>query len=435
MKRWFVILIAVLAMTSLVAAQCAPATPPPTVAPAATEAPPEKAKITITFWNGVGPPENVVLSKLIAEFNATNKDGITVQETVMDWATLYSKILLDYKAGNAPDVSTMQQTTLLQEVDLGVLAPIDQLVSASGLKKEDFVEGAWNATFINGKQYAVPNDMHPLALYYNVKLFKEAGLDPAKPPTNKEEFLSYLQKLTKGTSQYGLGLAYSGGIPFRVWMSLLWQHKGEDVLNADRTKAAFNTPAGVESLQLLQDLVYKYKVVPEKEQSPDDDFMKGIVAMDITGPWAMYDFNKAEGLEYETAPLPAIYDQPATWGDSHELVLPDTKKQANMEAGMKLIKFLSDNNLTWTREAGHMPVRKAVLQSDDFKKLEKSQAFAKSLEFAHYYPAIVKQSEVFGREPTSPFVMMIEAIMLNKATPQEAIATAEKAINDILARK
>jgi multiple sugar transport system substrate-binding protein len=170
-------------------------------------------------------------------------------------------------------------------------------------------------------------------------------------------------------------------------MSLLWQHKGERVLMEDGTKAAFNTPAGIESLQFLQDSVYKYKVVPEQEQSPNDDFTKGIVAMNINGSWSMFDFNKAEGLEYRTALLPTIYEQPATWGNSHVLTLPDTKKQANMVAGMKLIKFISDHSLTWTVEAGHMPVKKAILESVEFKKLDKHQAFANSLGFMRYYPS------------------------------------------------
>jgi ABC-type glycerol-3-phosphate transport system substrate-binding protein len=104
-----------------------------------------------------------------------------------------------------------------------------------------------------------------------------------------------------------------------------------------------------------------------------------------------------------------------------------------MEAGMKLIKYLSDHSVKWTREAGHLPVRKDVLESAEFKELEKSQAFAASLDSAHYYPPIIKQSEVFGREATSPFVIMIESAMLDQTTPEEAVSTAADTINDILA--
>ena len=57
------------------------------------------SKIEITFWNGVGAPENVVLTELISKFNETNEYGIHVNEEIMDWSTLYTKLLLDYRVG------------------------------------------------------------------------------------------------------------------------------------------------------------------------------------------------------------------------------------------------------------------------------------------------------------------------------------------------
>jgi multiple sugar transport system substrate-binding protein len=390
---------------------------------------------TITFWNGVGAPENVVLSKLVADFNATNKDNITVQETVLDWGTLYPKLLLDTKAGNAPDALLIQQSSLMQEESLGLLTDLSTMARDAGFVKSDFLPTAWDGTIVKGKQVAIPFDRSPIALYYNVKMFKEAGLDPANPPKNKAEFLGALQKLTKGSDQYGLGVSYSGGTPFRIWMSLVWQHKNGAILSPDLSKAAFNTPAGVEALQFMQDLVYKYKVVPQQEDDPDADFSKGIVAMDISGAWSMYDFNKVDGLDYMTTPLPVVFDQPAAWSDSHVMALPNTKNKANMAAGMKLLKYLSSRGLTWTTEAGHLPVRKDVLASSAFKGLTKSQAFATTLATARYYPSIVKKDEVFGREATSPLVVMMQTILLNKGSAQEAVAAAEKMVNEILARK
>jgi len=401
----------------------------------------ESKEITIVFWNGIGAPENVVLTELISKFNETNKDGINVNEIVMDWGTLYSKLLLDYRVGRAPDALIMQQSALAQQAGFGVLAEISELADEVGFKKEDYVERAWGGTLINGKRYAIPLDMHPLALYYNTKLFEEAGLDPDKPPTNREELIDYAQKLTKDidndgvTDQYGIGIAYSGGIPFRIWMSLIWQHEGGAILTDDLKKAAFNTQAGIESLQFLQDLVYKYKVIPEEEASPDDDFSKELVAMIITGPWAMFDFSALEDFEYRTAPMPVIYDQPATWGDSHILALADTGNKDKMEASMKLVKFISDQSIIWTVKAGHLPVKREILESDEFKKLELSQAFANSLDFTYYYPSITKKEEVFGREATSPFVMMIESVLLNQETSKKAIEKAEKVVNKILAEE
>ena len=49
-----------------------------------------------------------------------------------------------------------------------------------------------------GQVYGVPflEGSKP-ALYYNTKMFKEAGLDPNKPPATFDELMTYAQKLTK----------------------------------------------------------------------------------------------------------------------------------------------------------------------------------------------------------------------------------------------
>ncbi|MCC7130129.1 MAG: hypothetical protein B6D39_04815 [Anaerolineae bacterium UTCFX2] len=437
-KRVFVSL-TLLTVFALLLAACAPAATPAPKEPeappaAATEAPAAAKPITIQFWIGLGAPDNVPMENMVKQFNSENKDGITVEYTNMDWDTLYSKIVLDFKTGNAPDIATMHQTNIIQNVSLGILQPIDEIYKQAGIDASDFVESAWKGAQVDGKQYAIPNDMHPLGLYYNVDHFKAAGLDPEKPPTNKEEFLEYARKLTDpAKGQYGVGLGYTGGVPFRIWMSLIWQHKDQDVLNADRTKAAFNTPAGIDSLQLMYDLVYKEKVNPQAEQDFEDDFKKGIVSMVIDGPWSISDFNTVESLHYKTAMIPVIYDQPAAWANSHTYVFPDNKKPEATLAAMKFAKWMSDHNFEWSRDSGHQPVRISVINSPEFKQLVNWQPFAATVPVAHYYPATVKQAEVFGRQPTSPFVVMMESVMLDKVAVPDAIATAEKAVNEILA--
>ncbi len=445
-------LLSTMVVLALLLGACAPAatqapapaaTEPP--APAATEEPAPvvsecTSPIKITYWDGLGAPDNVPMGELVKMYNAENKDCVQVEEVVLDWGTLYSKLPLDAKAGNLPCVATMHMPFIRQYVDLGILLPVDELVANSGIDKNDIAEVAWENTQWEGKRYALPLDMHPFGLYYNVTAFKEAGLDPDKPPTNTEEFLEAAQKLTvdkdgDGTiDQYGISLGYSAGGPFRTWMSLLWQQGGK-VLTDDGLKAAFNTPEGEKALQFLYDWVYTYKISPKAEEDTDSDFMKGIVAMTITGPWAMGDYNKIEGLEYRTAPVPIFYDQQAVWDQPHSLVFPDCGNTEGTVAAVKFAKWLTyDQDYYWTSNSGHQPIRKSVANSEEFKKLTNWQAFASELPFSHQYPAIDKGAEVFGREPTSPFVIMMESVMLDKATPAEALAAAEKAVNDMLSQ-
>ena len=447
MNKKMLFVISMLVVLTMMVAACAPeaqpAAPAEPAAPSEPAAEPEESAeaetITISFWSGLGSPDNVPMAAMVKEFNETNTDGITIELTEFDWGTLYSKIVLDYATGSAPDLLTMHQTNLIQNQELGILQPIDSFATDVGLDTTDFVESAWNGTNIGGSHYAIPLDMHPIGLYYNTAAFEKAGLDPAKPPTTGEELIEYAKMLTvdengDGTpEQWGLGFGYSGGIPFRTWMSLLWQHEGEELLNEDGTQAIFDTPAAVESLKFLHDLVYVENVVPPAEQDPDDDFMKGVVAMVMTGPWAMGDFNGIESLEYATAMVPVVYDQPAAWGNSHTFAFPANDRSEHTLAAMKFVKWMSDHNFEWSRDSGHQPVRKSVFESSDFLALDNWQPFAATVPYGRYYPSIVKQAEVFGREPTSPFVMLMETVMLDaNADILAAITAAEAAVNDIL---
>jgi ABC-type glycerol-3-phosphate transport system substrate-binding protein len=114
------------------------------------------------------------------------------------------------------------------------------------------------------------------------------------------------------------------------------------------------------------------------------------------------------------------------------LALPNTKDETRMAAAMSFARFLSDNSLTWTQKAGHLPVKLSVLESTEFKDLEKAQAFAVTLPNAHYYPSIKNESLVFGRDSNSPFVVLMESTLLNTMTPQEALNEVETMVNELL---
>ncbi|TGQ03143.1 extracellular solute-binding protein, partial [Mesorhizobium sp. M00.F.Ca.ET.217.01.1.1] len=72
-------------------------------------------------------------------------------------------------------------------------------MSKMGLSASDFAQTTMGAGTVDGKQYAVPLDTHPIVLYYNRVLLKKAGVlgDDGRPVgmRNKEEFTATLQKL------------------------------------------------------------------------------------------------------------------------------------------------------------------------------------------------------------------------------------------------
>jgi multiple sugar transport system substrate-binding protein len=396
--------------------------------------------VVVRFWNGIGPPEAEVLSEFVKEFNEKHAGQYRVEETMMKWDTLYSKLLIDFRTGNQPDLLTFHQPALKQYSTLGVLQDLDDLVAELGIDGQEYVSTAWDGTVIDGKRYAVPMDMHPWALYYNRDLFREAGL-PDRGPVDMKEFMEFAQKLTKDIDgdgkpdQWGFSYEYNGAVPHRFLISLLGQ-KGKSLLSDDNQQAVFDTDDTREALQFMYDLVYKYKVTPERETDPQGAFRRGVVGMILDGPWSIAEFRDTEGLDYMTSPMPIFYDQAGTWGSSHTLVIPKNTKPAVQEAAVQFIGFVvKEKGYNWAQKAGHLPIRKDILGSAEFKELKESQAFADSLEHMIYYPPIVEYSRVFSHDPSSPLVKMTESVLLGKTDIATAMTLAQEEFNVILEAK
>lgn len=394
--------------------------------------------VVITSWNGVGPPENVILSQFTRDFNTKYAGQIQVTENVTKWDTLYSQILTDYRSGNPPDVLTFETSALPQYVHFGVLQPVGPLMAQAGLKQSDFVPAVWRSTFIGGVQYAVPLDVHPWGFFYNRKLFQAAGL-PDRAPRNMAEFLSDAQKLTvAGTGgapdQYGFGFNYNGANPSRLMISLLAQ-KGKTILSPDNKRAVFDTADTREVLQFLYDLVYKYKVVPQRETDAVGDFKRGAIAMLVTGPWEIPDFKSVSGLDFATAAMPVFYNKPGVWGDAHDLVLSKTNSPERQKAAMEFAAYISSRGYEWTTQAGHLPVREDVINNPQFKTLGYWQPLVAEESYMTVYPPIDQFSEMFGQDPTAPFVKMTESILLNQASIAAAVTQAQTEFNQVLAQK
>lgn len=101
-------------------------------------------------------------------------------------------------AGTPPDAASNVPYSDLFSRD--VCIDISDWVSKSAvIKKEDYIQGNWDAGFYKGKQYGVPTleCFVRFGLDYNARMVEEAGLDPDNPPVTWDETLEWHRKLTK----------------------------------------------------------------------------------------------------------------------------------------------------------------------------------------------------------------------------------------------
>jgi len=395
--------------------------------------------VKINFWAGFTGPDKFGMQRIVDAFQKENPT-IQVDFFTAPWTEVFTKFGTAFGTGSAPDLLVMHVPEISQFASRSMLTDVGSLASSIGIKSSDYPQEVWDGQSYEGKQYGVPLDFHPMAVYKNVAMFKKAGLDPAMTFGTKEKFLSALQKLTIKDSagkvvQYGLAIGSNHSHTMRYWYGLLYQ-AGGTFLTADNKKAAFDSEAGVKALTFLRDLVLKYKVVPVGETDIDRDWLSGQVATLIEGPWWVPGAVENGSVVFLTTPFPTIFDKPGEWAGSHTLTLPVQSNKTRQEAAQKLMKYVATHSVAWGA-AGQIPASQAVRNSPEYKALptfKYFQAFIAEAGAMHFEPRIKENAEFGADNQLSPVMNAIFSVVLGEKDPQAALKEAAQKVNDILSR-
>ena len=384
-------------------------------------------KVDLAFWNGFTGGDGPLMRKLVEQFSSESKN-IKVKMNTIEWADYYAKVPTAVQSGKGPDVGIMHIDQLGTNAARNVIIPLDDVAKNLKLKESDFAPVVWQAGIYNNQRFGIPLDMHPLGFYYNKKVMEQGGLDPEKPPTNKDEYMSALEQL-KGEGIQGAWVSpflFTGGL---MWQSLLWQFGG-DLYNADATKAVFNSDAGVEALTFLTDLI-KDGYSPKNVAQDADNvaFKDDKNAFIWNGIWGMNDYNTVPDLEWGAAPLPQIGTQKGAWAGSHNFVVMRQRTQDDnkLQASKVFINWISEKSIEWAK-AGQIPARKSVRESDEFASLEVQSTLAEQVPDLHFAPPVPGIGDV---QTNAIDVGVNEAILLKKE-PQAALDDAVAKANKLL---
>ena len=137
----------------------------------------------IVFWHSMqNPLDNKFMEEIVVQFNETHPTIHVKGVLVPGTETEITKLMTAVAAGTGPDVYYLDRFTVAQRARYGVLEPVEDYLVQVGVDiealKSKFFDFAIKEATYNGKLYALPWDTDARVLYYNKKLFKEAGLDP-----------------------------------------------------------------------------------------------------------------------------------------------------------------------------------------------------------------------------------------------------------------
>ena len=295
-----------------------------------------KTEISYAIWDSGQEPG---IRQIADKFEEKNPD-IKINIQVVDWDNYWTMLEAGATGGSLPDTFWMHSNEIYRYGSNEMLLPLDDyLAKSKEAKLENFPDGLNEIYNIKGKQYAVPKDFDTIGLWYNKKMFDEAGIPYPDDTWDWNKLKEVAKKLTKSDgSQYGFGAGLSNQ---EGYYNFIYQNGGTVI--TDDMKSGYDDPKTIEALDYYFSFV-KEKLSPaltvDKERA--EAFQNGQVAMSVFGSWNLSGFSANDYIREnaDVAVLPKGPDgtRATIFNGLGNAIAANTK---NPDAAWKWVEYLS----------------------------------------------------------------------------------------------
>lgn len=380
---------------------------------------------TVTFWDTSNDAERGFYKEIAEDFTKKHPK-VEVKHVSVDFGEANNKFK-NAAGGNAgaPDVMRTEVAWVADFANLGYLAPLDDTPAVED--KDDFLETAWGSGQFDGKTYAVPQVTDTLALFYNKRLLKEAGVEV---PESLEDIKRDAKKIKDETDATALYLR--GDDPY--WFLPYLYGEGGDMLDAEAEKVTIDEAPGVRAFEQMKELVDSGAALTDLTDGWDNGqtaFKNGDVAMQINGPWAIED--SLAGKEFKdkdnlgVAAVPAgSKAQGSPQGGWNISVYAGSE---NLDASYEFAKYMSSAEVQQrtTEELSLLPTRTSVYEAESVKNNEMVEFFKPAVDKAVERPWIAEGNSLF-----EPIKVSQQEVLSGKSSPKEAAKKVGEAYREIM---
>jgi multiple sugar transport system substrate-binding protein len=332
---------------------------------------------TITYWasnqGATVDQDKQVLGKAIAKF--TKQTGVKVNFKVIPWSDLFNNITTAVTSGKGPDVLNIGNTWSATLQSTGAFLPFEGSDLSTVGGKDRFLSTSWAASGAPGKTpTSVPLYGLSYGLFYNTKLFKQAGI--SAPPKTWSEFVADAKKLTKpAQNQWGVAVEGASITENAHWAFILGRQNGGQLFQG--TKPTFDSPQIVKGVKDYVDLVGDDKVAsPSNAQFSDGtqalaEFAKGKAGMIMWQNNAENNLisNGMKPTDYAVAEVPVV-DGASTPIMTHVAGINVSvfKNSEHKAAALAFVKFLTSDSeqISLNTQFHSLPVVTSVVGADAF---------------------------------------------------------------------
>ncbi len=384
--------------------------------------------IRFSSWQS-NPSEKRLTDSLLSTFTKKFPESKVKFELIP--GNYSEKIQLMLGTHSAPQIFYIKDWLAPSYLRYDVLQPLDDFINKdTSFDKNDFYPQFLDAFTKNGKLYGLPKDFGPFVLFYNEKMFLEAGI--TEPPKDWKELEEYCRKLTKDTNgdgkidQYGMVVEPS----IDKLMPFVFQNKG--TFQDKEGNLTINTPEFKEALEFYHGLFQKKIATIPSEVSMnnlEEVFGRERAAMVISGGWFIPQLkDQFKNVPYKIAFLP-MGKQMATI--AFTVAYSSAKENPLKDQSWKLMNYLTgkEGMKIWTSTGIAMPTRKSVALALDYGNHPIYKYFLGSVEFAKVF-------QVDYNERWYSIVQSgMQAIFYEKADINQTVAQMEEDIKPLKINK
>ncbi len=400
----------------------------------------QAAEVSFFYPVAVGGPITKLIDTYAADFEKENPNikvrpiyAGTYQETIV-------KALTAHKSGTPPVTSVLLSTDMFTLIDEDAIVPFDEFITTDADRA--WLRGFFPAFMENsqtgGKTWGIPFQRSTVVQYWNKDLFREAGLDPEKPPQTWAELVEFAQKLTKRdaagtTTQWGVQIP-SSGFPYWLFQGLSTQ-AGAILANPLGNRTDFTNAGVVEALQFWIDLAQKHRVHPtgivEWGTTPRD-FFERKVAMMWTTTGNLTNVRTNAKFPFGVAMLPAGKRRGSPTGGGN-FYISKKATRAQQEAAFRFIRWITtpERAAQWGIDTGYVAVSPAAYETAAMKAY--ATEFPPALVARDQLPhAVAEFSTRENQRVTKVFNDGLQAALLGSKPPAQAMADAQAEAERIL---
>lgn len=329
----------------------------------------------VVFWHAMSGSNEEALVNLANKFMVENPNIKINLQFQGNYRELFEKLMAAAKANQLPTMTQIYCNRLSWYVEKGLVENLNPYMENEkvGLTKEELAD--YPALFLDdgiwdGNQYAMPFNKSQMVLFYNVDMFKEAGIEV---PTTWDEWKAAAEALTKDTDGdgepdvYGIVFANNISTDIAPWL----KQAGGATMSEETNELYFNTPETAEAVEFLNSLMQaKVARTAGEDKYANVPLSQGRAAMCVASTSAIstIEKNTLEGINLFAAPLPGYKTNDQLYYGTNVAVYNTGTPEEKLGAWL-FSKFLStpENTAYLAQQTGYLPVRYSAREIPEYK--------------------------------------------------------------------